>query len=80
MIKRCKMSGKADNTPQLHMHQVTLIQFIDKTHELCQAAVKIDWDTLERDLSDYYCVDNSRLCPDIPSCLCSGVKINMDTV
>lgn len=58
------MLGKTDKTPQLNMYQVPLIQFIDKSHELCQAAEQIDWDELERDLSDYYCVDNGR--PSIP--------------
>ena len=46
------------------MYQVPLIQFIDKSHELCLTAEQIDWDDLERDLSDYYCVDNGR--PSIP--------------
>jgi IS5 family transposase len=63
-VKPCKMLGKTDKTPQLNMYQVPLIQFIDKSHELCQAAEQIDWDELERDLSDYYCVDNGR--PSIP--------------
>ena len=58
------MLGKTDKTPQLNMYQVPLIQFIDKSHELCQVAEQIGWDDLERDLSDYYCVDNGR--PSIP--------------
>jgi len=58
------MLGKTDKNPQLNMYQVPLIQFIDKSHELCQAAEQIDWDELERDLTDYYCVDNGR--PSIP--------------
>ena len=58
------MLGKTDKTPQLNIYQVPLIQFIDRSHELCQAAEQIDWDELERDLSDYYCVDNGR--PSIP--------------
>jgi IS5 family transposase len=58
------MLGKTDKTPQLNIYQVPLIQFIDKTHELCLAAEQINWDELERDLSDYYCVDNGR--PSIP--------------
>ena len=63
-VKPCKMLGKTDKTPQLNMYQVPLIQFIDKSHELCQVAEQIGWDDLERDLSDYYCVDNGR--PSIP--------------
>jgi len=58
------MLGKIDKTPQLNIYQVPLVQFIDKTHELCQVAAQIDWDGLERGLSDYYCVDNGR--PSIP--------------
>jgi IS5 family transposase len=58
------MIGKTDKTPQLNMYQVPLLQFIDLSHELCQIAEQIDWDALERDLSDYYCVDNGR--PSIP--------------
>ena len=58
------MLGKKDKTPQLNLYKVPLVQFIDKTHELCQVAAQIDWDELERDLSDYYCVDNGR--PSIP--------------
>jgi IS5 family transposase len=33
-------------------------------HELCQLSERIDWDGLERDLSEYYCLDNGR--PSIP--------------
>ena len=58
------MIGKTDKTPQSNMYQVPLIQYIDHSHELCQAAEQTDWDALERDLSDYYCVDNGR--PSIP--------------
>jgi len=58
------MLGKTDKTPQLNMYQVPLLQFINKEHELCQLAERIDWDELERDLSGYYCVDNGR--PSIP--------------
>jgi IS5 family transposase len=58
------MIGKTDKTPQLHMYQVPLIQFINKEHELYQLAERIDWDSLERDLIEYYCVDNGR--PSIP--------------
>ena len=58
------MLGKTDKNPQLNVYQVPLIQFINKSHELCQAAEQIDWDDLERDLTEYYCVDNGR--PSIP--------------
>jgi len=58
------MIGKTDKSPQLHMYQVPLIQFINKEHELYQLSERIDWDELERDLTEYYCVDNGR--PSIP--------------
>jgi IS5 family transposase len=46
------------------MYQVPLIQFLNMEHELCQLSERIDWDGLERDLSEYYCLDNGR--PSIP--------------
>ncbi len=58
------MLGKTDKTPQLNFYRVPLIQFINKEHELYQLAERIDWNELERDLVDYYCVDNGR--PSIP--------------
>ena len=58
------MIGKTDKTPQLNIYEVPLVQFINKNHELCQLAEKINWDDLEQDLSVYYCIDNGR--PSIP--------------
>jgi transposase, IS5 family len=58
------MIGKTDKTPQLNMYQVPIIHFINEEHELCQLARRIDWDSLESDLSDYYCIDNGR--PSVP--------------
>ena len=58
------MIGKTDKTPQLNIYEVPLVQFINKNHELCQLAEKINWDELEQDLSVYYCIDNGR--PSIP--------------
>lgn len=58
------MIGKTDKTPQLNIYEVPLVQFINKNHELCQLADKINWDELEQDLSVYYCIDNGR--PSIP--------------
>ena len=58
------MIGKTDKTPQLNIYEVPLVQFINKNHELCQLAEKINWDELEHDLSVYYCIDNGR--PSIP--------------
>jgi hypothetical protein len=42
------------------MYQVPLIQFINKEHELYQLADRINWDEIEQDLTEYYCVDNGR--------------------
>ena len=57
-VKPCKMLGKTDKTPQLSRYQVPLIQFLNLDHELCQLSLRIDWDGLERDLSEYFCLDN----------------------
>jgi IS5 family transposase len=59
-VKPCKIIGKIDKSPQLNMYQVPLIQFINKDHDLYQLAERINWDELERDLSDYYGIDNGR--------------------
>ena len=67
------MIGKTDKTPQLSMYQVPLVQFINKEHELCQLAEKINWDELEKDLSVYYCPDNGR--PSIPIRKITGVVL-----
>lgn len=58
------MIGKTDKTPQLNIYQVPLLQFINKEHELYILAERINWDELEQDLSEYYCLDNGR--PSIP--------------
>ena len=58
------MIGKTDKSPQLHMYQVPIIQFINKEHELYQLSERINWDEIEQDLTEYYCVDNGR--PSIP--------------
>ena len=58
------MIGKTDKSPQLHMYQVPIIQFINKEHELYQLSERINWVEIEQDLTEYYCVDNGR--PSIP--------------
>lgn len=58
------MVGKIDKTPQLHIFKVPLLSFIRDDHELCLLAGKIDWDLIEKDFSEYYCLDNGR--PSIP--------------
>ncbi len=58
------MIGKPDKTPQLNMYKVPLLRFINKDHELYILTERINWDELEQDLSEYYCVNNGR--PSIP--------------
>jgi IS5 family transposase len=58
------MIGKTDKEPQLNIFKTPLVQFIDVNHELCLLSKKIDWEKVEEDFSDYYCLDNGR--PSIP--------------
>jgi len=58
------MVGKINKTPQLNIFKVPLLSFIREDHELCLLANKIDWDLVEKDFSEYYCLDNGR--PSIP--------------
>lgn len=58
------MIGKTDKTPQLDIFKTPLTQFINHNHELCLLSKKIDWDKVEEDFSQYYCVENGR--PSIP--------------
>ena len=51
-------------TPQLNIYQIPLIQFINREHEICQLADRINWDSLEHDLTEYYCIENGH--PSIP--------------
>ena len=64
------MIGKLDPTPQLEMFKVPLKHFIREEHELVLLTQKIQWDKLESDLSQYYCVDNGR--PGVPIRTISG--------
>ena len=48
------MIGKTDKTPQLNMYQVPIVQFINTDHELYQLSERINWDDIERDLSEYH--------------------------
>lgn len=65
------MVGKKERHPQLNMFQVPLKQFINESHELVQLSKKIDWESLEKDLSEYYCEDNGR--PGVPIRLIVGI-------
>ena len=58
------MIGKTDRQPQLNIFKVPLNQYIDLNHELCLLSKKIDWERVEDDFSQYYCLDNGR--PSIP--------------
>ena len=65
------MVGKKEKNPQLNMFQVPLKQFINESHELVRLSKKIDWESLEKDLSVYYCEDNGR--PGVPIRLIVGI-------
>ena len=58
------MLGKIEKTPQLNIFKVPLLNFIREDHELCLLSNKIDWDLVEHEFSEYYCLDNGR--PSIP--------------
>ncbi len=65
------MVGKKEKHPQLNMFHVPLKQFINESHELVELSKKIDWESLEKDLSVYYCEDNGR--PGVPIRLIVGI-------
>jgi IS5 family transposase len=69
--KLVEMVGKKEKAPQLNMFQVPLKQFINESHELVQLSKKIGWESLESDLSVYYCEGNGR--PSVPIRLIVGV-------
>lgn len=54
------MLGKIDKTPQLEIFKVPLKQIINMNHELVVLSEKIDWDSLEENLSIFYCHTNGR--------------------
>jgi transposase, IS5 family len=65
------MVGKKEKNTQLNIFQVPLKQFINESHELVQLSKKINWESLEKDLSVYYCEDNGR--PGVPIRLIVGI-------
>jgi len=69
--KLVEMVGKREKTPQLNMFQIPLKQFINESHELVGLSKRMDWESIERDLSVYYCEDNGR--PSVPIRLIVGV-------
>lgn len=67
------MIQKIDPTPQLEMFKTPLQHFIKENHKLVALTKKIDWDSLEDELSKYYCKDNGR--PSIPIRTVSGILL-----
>ena len=67
------MIGKIEKTPQLEIFKIPLVRFIQENHELCLLSKKVDWDSLEEDLSIYYTLDNGR--PSIPIRKVAGVLL-----
>lgn len=65
------MVQKTDKNPQLDAFKVPLVHFIETGHELIQLSNRIDWDSLEARLSQYYCANNGR--PALPIRLVAGV-------
>ena len=48
------MLKKLPSQPQLEMYKTVLVSFINPEHELCLLAKKINWDTLEKEISPLY--------------------------
>ena len=67
------MIQKIDKTPQLDMFKTPLKHFIKEGHKLVQLSKRINWDRIETELSNYYCVDNGR--PGSPIRLVSGMLL-----
>jgi transposase, IS5 family len=67
------MIQKIDQTPQLDVFKTPIQHFIKENHKLITLAKKIDWESLEEQLSNYYCSDNGR--PGIPIRTVSGMLL-----
>lgn len=65
------MVQKIDKTPQLEIFRTPIVHFIKENHELVLLSKKIDWDSLEKKLSVYYCETNGR--PSIPIRTIAGI-------
>ena len=48
------MIGKQDKTPQLNIFDTPIKNFIKLEHELCELSLRIEWETIEKDFSEYY--------------------------
>jgi IS5 family transposase len=58
------MIGKTPREHQMTIFEVALESFIDMNHELVLLSKQIDWDAVESEFAQYYCVDNGR--PSVP--------------
>ena len=67
------MVQKIDKTPQLDAFKIPIVHFIMSEHELVALSKKINWEFLEKELSQYYCVNNGR--PGIPIHTIAGIVI-----
>jgi IS5 family transposase len=65
------MVSKTEKNPQLNIFKIPLQHFIDQNNSLIRLSGKIDWDRLEKSLSEYYCQDNGR--PGIPIRKIAGI-------
>lgn len=67
MVQRIKKS------PQLDMFKVPIQHFIQDTHKLVLLSKRIDWDNLEVEISQFYCLDNGR--PGVPIRTVAGMLL-----
>ena len=67
------MIQKIDKTPQLEMFKTPLKHFIKDNHNLVLLTKKINWDQLENQLSQYYCINNGR--PGVPIRTVAGMLL-----
>ena len=54
------MIGKTPKEYQMSIFEVALESFIDMNHELVLLSKQIDWDAVESEFAEYYCVDHTR--------------------
>lgn len=67
------MVQKIDKTPQLEMFKTPLQHFIKEGHKLVLLSRRINWDQLEAQLSQFYCLDNGR--PSVPIRTVAGMLL-----
>ncbi len=48
------MIGKQNKTPQLNIFDTPIKNFINLKHELCELSHRLDWESIEKDFSEYY--------------------------